>query len=175
VAGRLDMALSGRRVEPQRRAHSSPTVLPSDVVPGKYQSAKARFTTTIRLLDAVRSARWRGRSGWRSRARVRRPAAVIITKARLFTASNSTLYYEQAVRQMNFLISVGAIELPVRLVGLTLAPDIPTDAVFTRYHAPRYSRTVVERGTVRCVVRSGRLPNGRCRIEAVAEDEGLED
>jgi hypothetical protein len=76
---------------------------------------------------------------------------------------------------MNFLISVGAIELPVRLVGLTLAPDIPTDAVFTRYHAPRYSRTVVERGTVRCVVRSGRLPNGRCRIEAVAEDEGLED
>jgi hypothetical protein len=102
-------------------------------------------------------------------------AAVIITKARLFPASNSTLYYEQAVRQMNFLIRVGAIELPVRLVGLTVASDVPTDAVFTRYHAPRYSRTVVERGTVRCVMRSSRQPNGRCRIEAVAEDEGLED
>ncbi len=33
--------------------------------------------------------------------------AVIITKARLFPASNSTLYYEQALKQMNFLIKVG--------------------------------------------------------------------
>lgn len=102
-------------------------------------------------------------------------AAVIITKARLFPASNSTLYYEQAVRQMNFLSRVGAIELPVRLVGLTLDPDVLTDAVFTRYHAPRYSRTVVERTTIKSVLRSSKQPNGRCRIEAVAEDEDQEE
>lgn len=102
-------------------------------------------------------------------------AAVIITKARLFPASNSTLYYEQAVRQMNFLIRVGAIDLPVRVVGLTVERDVPTDAVFTRYHAPRYSRTVVDRATVTCVLRSGRQPDGRCRIEAVGNDNGRED
>jgi len=97
--------------------------------------------------------------------------AVIITKARLFPASNSTLYYEQALKQMNFLIKVGAIEMPVRLDGLTVEPDVATDAVFTRYHAPRYSRTVIERTTVRCLLKSGRQPSGRCRIEAIPEEE----
>jgi len=33
---------------------------------------------------------------------------VVIAKVRLFPASNSTLYYEQAGKQMNFLIGIGA-------------------------------------------------------------------
>jgi hypothetical protein len=97
-------------------------------------------------------------------------AAVVITKAKLFPASNSTLYYEQALKQMNFLIGIGAIEMPVRLVGLTVPVDVEVDAVFTRYHTPRYSRTVVERGPVRCILRPPRFLNGRSRIEVVAVD-----
>lgn len=100
-------------------------------------------------------------------------AAVVITKARLFPASNSTLYYEQALKQMNFLMGIGAIDMPVRLAGLTVPGDVPVEAVFTRYHAPRYSRTVVERGPVRCILRLPKNSSGRCQVETfVDETEG---
>lgn len=100
--------------------------------------------------------------------------AVVITKARLFPASNSTLYYEQALRQMNFLMGIRAVQMPVRLIGLTADQNAPMDAVFTRYHAPRYSRTVVDRIIIRCVLRPGRDLNSRCRIEAVREEPEIE-
>ncbi len=91
-------------------------------------------------------------------------AGIIITKVRAFPASNSTLYYEQALGQMNFMLGAEALNVPIRLVGLTIDVGQPFDAVFTTYHARRYSRTVVERVTLLCEMRAGRSADSRCKI-----------
>lgn len=69
-------------------------------------------------------------------------AGVIITKARMFDASNSTLYYEQAVNQLVALSTSGVFDVPLRLVGLfaPYGPSVPI--IWTNYSAPRYSRTI---------------------------------
>jgi hypothetical protein len=90
-------------------------------------------------------------------------ALIIITKAHMFPASQSTLYYEQAANQISELARNNVIELPIRLVGLFA--DIGTQqAIFTNYHAPRYSRTVVERSERQVRIAAGRNPTSRCRI-----------
>lgn len=76
-------------------------------------------------------------------------AAVIITKAKLFEASNSTLYYEQAVEQAQFLVAGKTVTVPLRLIGLMADRDSIVDAVLTHYHAPRYSRTVVQQEQIK--------------------------
>ena len=43
---------------------------------------------------------------------------VIVTKAKMFPASNSTLYYEQGVSQLKALGEHGMFDVPIRLVGL---------------------------------------------------------
>ena len=43
---------------------------------------------------------------------------ILITKALMFPASNSTLYYEQAVRQLTALTDNHVFDVPIRLVGL---------------------------------------------------------
>ncbi len=45
-------------------------------------------------------------------------AAVIVTKAKMFPASNSTLYYEQAREQLESLRRLEVFNVPIRLVGL---------------------------------------------------------
>ena len=88
-------------------------------------------------------------------------ALVIISKANMFPASNSTLYYEQGVNQLVELSRNGVFDVPTRMVGLF--SDIGmVDAVCTNYHALRYSRTVVEQ-TIKRVDISG-TPPSRCRI-----------
>lgn len=64
-------------------------------------------------------------------------ALVIITKAGMFPASNSTLYYEQALEQTRILKSV--IDLPVRVVGLKETAGVPITALHSTYGG-RYSR-----------------------------------
>lgn len=90
-------------------------------------------------------------------------AMVIITKAHMFPASNSTLYYQQAVNQLSELARHNVVAVPIRLVGL-FAPQGRTEAVFTNYHNPRYSRTITEQRTREVVVSGGRTPNSRARI-----------
>src|SRR5262249_36265053 len=69
--------------------------------------------------------------------------AVIVTKDGMFPASNSTLYYRQAVRQLNALKQYNMFNVPIRLVGLT-TPAIGTiNVIWTEYDDPRYSRTVL--------------------------------
>ena len=92
-------------------------------------------------------------------------ASIIITKVRAFPASNSTLYYEQALGQMNFMLGAEALNTPTRLVGLGADIGAPFDATFTTYAARRYSRTVVTQETIQCKLQAGRRkPAGRCRI-----------
>ncbi len=52
---------------------------------------------------------------------------VIVTKGRMFPASNSTLYYEQAQKQLDALAKNRVFRVPLRLVGLMcpVAEGIP--------------------------------------------------
>ena len=92
-------------------------------------------------------------------------AAVLITKAKMFNASNSTLYYEQAINQLTALADNNVFDVPLRLVGL-FAPYGPTVAVnWTRYSRPRYSRTIDERRTTTAHIRLGPRASSRAIIE----------
>ena len=91
-------------------------------------------------------------------------ASIIITKVHAFPASNSTLYYEQALGQMNFMLGAEALNTPTRLVGLTVDTGTPFSAAFTTYTARRYSRTVVAQEIIQCKLQVGRRKLGRCRI-----------
>jgi hypothetical protein len=69
-------------------------------------------------------------------------ALIVITKSGLFPASNSTLYYEQAVAQISAATNFNAFRIPIRLVGLTLAEGTAlVEADWNEYPA-RYGRVV---------------------------------
>lgn len=90
-------------------------------------------------------------------------ALIMVTKAHMFPASNSTLYYEQAVNQLTELARNRVLEVPIRVVGL-FSERGAVDAIFTNYHNPRYSRTVVEQTVKRVRVAAGRSAASRCRV-----------
>lgn len=66
---------------------------------------------------------------------------IVVTKCKMFRASQSTLYYQQAVAQLASL-PPGYFTIPVRLIGLEV-PVGQTQAVMTTY-AGHTSRTVVQ-------------------------------
>ena len=88
-------------------------------------------------------------------------ALVIITKGVMFPASNSTLYYEQAV---NTLTRHFPFTIPTRIVGLQERRGRAVQVHFTEYAAARYSRVVALQSprAVRFIGEAGR----RCRVEA---------
>ncbi len=90
---------------------------------------------------------------------------VIITKTHIFPASNSTLYYEQAVKQITALANAKVFDVPVRLVGLTAQPGQTVPGVWTEYSASRYSRTVSRRETKQFLVVAPRHTAGRATLE----------
>jgi len=99
--------------------------------------------------------------------------AVIITKAHMFPASNSTLYYEQAVHQLNSLARYKVFDVPIRVVGLFAERTGVTPGVWTGYSATRYSRTVDLRANRQFVV-SSRKADGRCAFALVEEPESTD-
>lgn len=88
---------------------------------------------------------------------------VLVTKAHMFPASNSTLYYEQAKNQLDALAKNNVFDAPVRLVGLS-ADRGTVPCVYTDYSSARYSRTVKQRETTTCTISNGRGANSRCQI-----------
>lgn len=94
-------------------------------------------------------------------------AAVIITKAHMFPASNSTLYHEQAVNQLRSLARNHVFDVPIRLVGLFERTGVPVRVKVTEYLSPRYSREVVAQLEYDCTIKPGR-GRGRCTL-AVTE------
>ena len=82
---------------------------------------------------------------------------VIISKAGMFPSSNSTLYYEQAVKQLTALSRNGVFDVPIRLVGLFEATGEVT-ATWTQYTRPRYSREVAHQETIDIAIRPGPGP-----------------
>lgn len=71
-------------------------------------------------------------------------ALIVVTKSGSFPASNSTLYYEQAHRQVSAAIRFNAFTIPIRLVGLTLEPDCTTLEVDWNEYHNRYGREVAQ-------------------------------
>lgn len=98
-------------------------------------------------------------------------AAVIVTKAHMFPASNSTLYYEQAKDQLSALAKNNVFDVPIRLVGLFEDTAGKVRAQWTEYENPRYSRTVVKRGLVECVIDAGRSQASRCKMRVAEASE----
>ena len=94
--------------------------------------------------------------------------AVIITKVHMFPASNSTLYYEQAVHQLTSLAKYKVFDVPIRLVGLFVERTGINPGVWTGYSATRYSRTVDIRANRQFVI-SSRKSDGRCAFTLVEE------
>lgn len=66
---------------------------------------------------------------------------VIVTKLNCLPASNSTLYYEQAVNQLNSMVFNGMLNIPTRLVGLYESVT-QTQAYWTYYTGGVSSSTI---------------------------------
>ena len=86
---------------------------------------------------------------------------VVITKTGFLPSSNSTLYFEQAKRQLDTLLGAHqTVAVPVRLVGLF--PGQCANCTWTDYTATRYSRTIANRRQRPITITYA--ANGRCRI-----------
>lgn len=88
---------------------------------------------------------------------------ILITKAHMFPASNSTLYYEQAVNQLNELIKNNVFDIPIRIIGLFEEVDSEVDAILTEYQQSRYSRVIAKEDNIKCKFVVSRL-NHRSNI-----------
>ncbi len=87
---------------------------------------------------------------------------ILITKALMFPASNSTLYYEQAVRQLTALAKYNVFDVPIRLVGLFEEENITIPVIWTVYSSTRYSRKVETRISRQCQIKPGKSARSRC-------------
>lgn len=92
---------------------------------------------------------------------------ILVTKALMFPASNSTLYYEQAVRQLTALTQYNVFDIPIRLIGLFEQQNKAVPVIWTVYSSTRYSRTVQVRNNRQCQILAGRLANSRCLLHLV--------
>jgi len=89
-------------------------------------------------------------------------ALIVVTKCKVFPASNSTLYYEQGKNQLDVLALPDVLSLPIRLVGLSEDLGSRVPCVYTTYENPRHSRTVVRQDTKTCAIHSA---GARARLE----------
>lgn len=89
---------------------------------------------------------------------------MVVTKAGMFPASRSTLYFEQAVRQVGALAENDVFDVPIRIVGLSERQNSTATAVWTEYESPRYSRKVVAREERELRILPGRSGKGRCKL-----------
>ena len=89
---------------------------------------------------------------------------IIVTKARMFPASNSTLYFEQGQRTLDALAKHDVFDVPIRLVGLFEQFGTEVSVTFTKYLASRYSRDVRTRLDQKCRMERGRTSRSRSML-----------
>lgn len=89
---------------------------------------------------------------------------IVVTKAQMFPASNSTLYYEQAVNQLTALVDNQVFDIPIRLIGLFAEKDTTIPVIWSQYISERYSRRVNNRINLKCEIVGGRSPGSRCQL-----------
>ncbi|QDV84569.1 BglII/BstYI family type II restriction endonuclease [Planctomycetes bacterium TBK1r] len=92
---------------------------------------------------------------------------IVVTKAGRFPASNSTLYYEQAITQLAGLDNHKIFDVPVRVVGLFSEVNSVVPCVYGKYSAKRYSRTIETEEQKRCQVLDGHTTNGKWRLNVL--------
>lgn len=90
----------------------------------------------------------------------------LITKAQMFPASNSTLYYEQAIKQLTALAEYSVFDVPLRVVGLFEKVDTTVPAKWTLYKSER-SRTVISEKNIQCHISSKNERSSRCLLHLV--------
>jgi hypothetical protein len=95
---------------------------------------------------------------------------VIVTKGHMFPASNSTLYYEQAVDQLRELAKYKVFDAPMRIVGLQERVGKDVTARWTKYHQPRYSRTVISQLDCTCTVAAGPSARSPCSLSVLWQE-----
>lgn len=86
---------------------------------------------------------------------------VIITRFNCLPASNSTLYYEQAINQLTSMVAQGMISIPIRLVGI-YETTTQTQAYWTHYTGGVSSRTISNQGMQN--VQITQKPSGKLHI-----------
>lgn len=91
---------------------------------------------------------------------------IIVTKAHMFPASNSTLYYEQAVNQLASLAKNRVFDVPIRLVGLFQQTGVSVPIKMTDYSRGR-SRKVASRLDYYCTANEA---SGRRRCSLVVTE-----
>lgn len=89
---------------------------------------------------------------------------IIVSKAKMFPASNSTLYYEQGIGQLRALSEKNVFDVPIRLVGLYEVIGAPVQLKWTEYSSSRHSRTVERRTEAEGTIVPGRGPKSRCSV-----------
>jgi hypothetical protein len=87
---------------------------------------------------------------------------ILVTKALMFPASNSTLYYEQAVNQLTALMQKQVFDVPIRLVGLFEQSNTTVPVIWTEYLSKRYSRNINTRVSRQCQILAGKSTRSRC-------------
>ncbi len=85
----------------------------------------------------------------------------------MFPASNSTLYYEQAVNQLSALAKYNVFDVPIRLVGLfeNFKPNIPI--IWTEYKQQR-SRTIINQQNRNCNISRGASSKSRAVLTFIS-------
>ncbi|WP_151979937.1 BglII/BstYI family type II restriction endonuclease [Acinetobacter guerrae] len=86
---------------------------------------------------------------------------IFITKAGCLPSSNSTLYYEQAIDQLDSLVQHGLLTIPILVVGLYETPA-QTQAYWTVYNGGVSSRTILNQGMQS--VQITQRPSGKLNI-----------
>ncbi|PID41508.1 MAG: restriction endonuclease [Proteobacteria bacterium] len=89
---------------------------------------------------------------------------IIVAKAHMFPASQSTLYYEQAINQLDALVQHGGFSIPVRLAGLESPMGRNIPSIWTTYDNPRYSRKVIQQEKVPVDIAPGNTARSRAVI-----------
>lgn len=87
---------------------------------------------------------------------------IIIAKSQMFPAANSTLYYEQAINQLNLLAGY-VFNVPIRVVGLFELRNANVPAKWTVYN-DQTSRTILTQEERQCQIIAGRFPRSQCGL-----------
>lgn len=87
-------------------------------------------------------------------------AIVIIAKAHMLPASNSMLYYEQAISQLTAFTKFEVFNVPIRVVGLFVPIGVPTDAVWSEYSTR--GRKPLKQEHVTCTFTAGKRTTSTC-------------
>ena len=79
---------------------------------------------------------------------------IIITKSQIFPSSNSSLYYEQAVRQLSALDEIKLFKIPIRVVGLFEHINTTASAIWSEYEK-KTARNIVTQNQCEYQIKSG--------------------